>query len=192
MGEPFSLISAGAGFAITAGKFIDKLASVKDDTGIIIQQLKVITEDILEAVNLRHRNKPYLTEADIQRADRVIEGTKHAVMRVAKHVEPARRGVAKTGTVNMVDRFDWVFRKSSAVESYQHSLNTCQQSLQGQITKLRMAPRVIQAQMPPPYNEPSYMDRDAYPDDEGTLMTSVDDDTDFVSDEDGLSILTQA
>lgn len=139
MADPFTLITAGASYAVSAATFIADLASVKDDTNTIIRQLKVITSDVVEAVKLRHQNIRYLTEAQKQRVDWVIQETNHALNRIKKHVEPARRGVAKSGTVNMVDRVDWVLRRSAAVEAYQHSLNACQISLQGQINILMAA-----------------------------------------------------
>ena len=144
-------------------------------------------------MNLRHQNRPYLSEAEKQRVDRVIEDTKHAVPRIAKNVEPARRDVAKRGTVNVVDRFDWVLRRSAAVELYQHSLDACQRSLQGQIVMLRMAALAIPTHMPPPYGELSWSDRDAHPatenllEEEGTQKTPVDGEADSSSDGDGMS-----
>lgn len=148
MADPFTLITAGASYAVSATKFIADLASVKDDTNTIIRQLKVITSDVVEAVKLRHQNIRYLSEAQKQRVDWVIQETNHALNKIKKHVEPARRGVAKSGTVNMVDRVDWVLRISAAVEAYQHSLNACHISLQGQINIL-MASRNYAAQSTP-------------------------------------------
>ncbi|MCJ1261799.1 hypothetical protein MMC22_001667 [Lobaria immixta] len=148
MADPFTLITAGASYAVSATKFIADLASVKDDTNTIIRQLKVITSDVVEAVKLRHQNIRYLSEAQKQRVDWVIQETNHALNKIKKHVEPARRGVAKSGTVNMVDRVDWVLRRSASVEAYQHSLNACQISLQGQINIL-MASRNYAAQSTP-------------------------------------------
>ena len=193
MVDPFSILTAGAGFAVTAGRFIAQLASVRDDTGIIIEQLKVITMDVVEAVNLRHQHSSYLSEAQKHRVDRVIEETKQAVTRIAKQVEPARRDVAKRGTVNIADRVDWVFRRSAAVTTYQHSLSACQQSLQGQIGMLRMAALTIPAQMPPPYRTGSWSDGNVHLamenllEEEGTQNTPVDEEADSVSDGDGIS-----
>lgn len=181
------MISAGMGFAVSATRFIAQLASVKDDTGTIIGQLKIITGDVVEAVNLLHRNRSYLSEVEKQGTDRVIEETKRAINRIAKHVEPARRHVAKRGTVNIVDRFDWVIRRSSAAESYQHSLNACQQSLQGKIAMLRLAALNNQVQMPPPYNEASRGDGYAYLPNESRPKSPFDEEPDAVSDGDGMS-----
>lgn len=185
MADPFSLITSGTGFAITAAKFIAQLASVKDDTGRIIEQLQVITQDVVDAVNLRHEKKPFLSEAEKQRVDGVIEETKHAIMNIAKHLEPARRGVAKAGTVNVVDRFDWVCRRSAAVESYQHSLDASQRSLHGQILMLRIAHLTMPAQMPPPYNEISSIECEII--DDNTPKTPVDVKASSLLDEDCMS-----
>ena len=153
MGDPFSLLATGIGFTVTTSRFIAQLNAVRDETGIVIKQAKTITEDIAEAEELYLEQKPSLSDRNQFRIEEVIKDTKWAVNKIAKQVEPARRGLAKSGTINVVDRFDWIFRKSSATKSHQDHLAACHGSLLGQISKLRMAKTTARSSDPPPYEE---------------------------------------
>ncbi|KAL8716054.1 MAG: hypothetical protein Q9225_006261 [Loekoesia sp. 1 TL-2023] len=134
MGEPFT---PSLGFAASAGRFIAQLSAVKDETGVVISQVKTVTNDITEAERLYLKKKPYLSDGDQSRVEEVIRNTKVAVNRIAKEVEPARKSVKKLGTVNVIDRVDWILRRSGSTETYQHSLETCHRSLLDRIGMLR-------------------------------------------------------
>ena len=137
MADPFSLLAAGAGFTISAGRFVAQLSAVKDETGTVIGQVRRITRDIIEAERLYQLKKSNLSDSEQSTVEDVIKDTRLAVNNIAKQVEPARKGVAKLGTVNVVDRIDWILRRSSAAELYQHNLGTCHRSLLDRIGMLR-------------------------------------------------------
>lgn len=151
MGDFFT---PGLGFVGSAARFIAQLSSVRDETGVVIDQVKMITNDITEAELLFARKKSYLSEAEQSRVEAVIRSTRVAVNRIAKEVEPARKSVAKVGTINGVERFDWVLRRSGSTETYQHCLETCHRSLLDRISMLRgIRPNTGHA--PDPVPEPS-------------------------------------
>ncbi|KAL8726551.1 MAG: hypothetical protein Q9181_006005 [Wetmoreana brouardii] len=124
-------------FAASAVRFIAQLSAVKDETGVVIGQVKVVANVIAEAERLYLKNKRYLGDADQSRVEEVIRNTRVAVNRIAKEVEPARKSVKKVRTVNVVARVDWILRKSGSTETYQHSLETCHRSLLDRISMLR-------------------------------------------------------
>ena len=159
MADPFSLFTAGASFAASATQFLARLAGVKDETCVIINQVKTITRDIVEAEALYLESRPYLADHEQIRIAKVIQETKIAANRVARLVEPARKDISKLGTVHLADRVDWILRKSSSTNNYQHSLNTCQNSLHSQIMRLRLAHTTTDAQQPPLCNERSSNER---------------------------------
>lgn len=134
MGDP---VTPSLGFAASAGRFIAQLTAVKDETGVVIGQVKTVTNDITEAERLYLKKKPYLSDGDQSRVEEVIRNTRVAVNRIAKEVEPARKSVKKLGTVNVIDRVDWILRRSGSTETYQHSLETCHRSLLDRISMLR-------------------------------------------------------
>lgn len=157
MADVLGTLSAATALAGTIGKLVGQLSGVKDETGTVIDQLRRINDDINEARRLRYVKALNLGDHDTARIDRVIHDSTLAVLKIAKQVEPSRVGVATTGTVNLVDRFDWVSRKSSTVTGYQHNLQTCHQSLQGELGYLRqklfVAGLAFPEQTPPPYED---------------------------------------
>ncbi|KAL9601203.1 MAG: hypothetical protein Q9219_002703 [cf. Caloplaca sp. 3 TL-2023] len=134
MGDP---ITPSIGFVTSTAQLITKLNAVRDETGVVIDQVRVVTNDIAEAERLFLRKRAYLSDADKSRVNAVILSTKAAVHRIAKEVEPARKSVKKVGTVNVVDRFDWILRRSGSTETYQHNLETNHRSLLDRISMLR-------------------------------------------------------
>ncbi|KAL8940137.1 MAG: hypothetical protein Q9211_002411 [Gyalolechia sp. 1 TL-2023] len=134
MGDP---VTPSLGLAFSTAKLIIQLSAVRDETGVVIDQVKIVTNDITEAERLFSRKKADLCDADRLRVEAVIRSTKVAVHRIAREVEPARKSVVKGGTVNVVDRFDWILRRSGSTETYQHSLETCHRSLLDRISMLR-------------------------------------------------------
>lgn len=130
-------ITPSLGFVGSAARFIAQLSSVRDETGVVIEQVKIVTNDITEAERFFSLKKPYLSDADRSRVEAVIRSTRVAVNRIAREVEPARASVAKVGTINGVERFDWVLRRSGSIEGYQHTLETCHRSLLDRISMLR-------------------------------------------------------
>ncbi|KAL8934103.1 MAG: hypothetical protein Q9216_006074 [Gyalolechia sp. 2 TL-2023] len=134
MGDP---VTPSLGFATSAARFIAQLSSVRDETGVVIDQVKIVTNDITEAERLFSRKKVYLSDVDQSRIEAVIRSTRLAVNRIAREVEPVRKSIVKLGTVNGFERFDWVLRRSGTTETYQHSLETCHRSLLERISMLR-------------------------------------------------------
>ncbi|KAI4177713.1 MAG: hypothetical protein LQ343_000176 [Gyalolechia ehrenbergii] len=134
MGDP---VTPSLGFAVSAVRFLAQLSSVRDETGVVIDQVKIVTNDITEAERLFSRKKAYMSDADQSRVEEVIRSTGVAVYRIAREVERARKSIVKVGTVNGFDRFDWVLRRSGSTETYQHSLETCHRSLLDRISMLR-------------------------------------------------------
>ncbi|KAL9612598.1 MAG: hypothetical protein Q9167_002804 [Letrouitia subvulpina] len=130
-------VTSGLGIGASVGRFVAQLAAVKDETGVVIGQVKVVANDIAEAERLYMKKKPYLSDGYQSRVEEVIRSTRLAVDRIAKEVEPARKSVVKVGTVNVVDRIDWILRRSGSTETYQHSLETCHRSLLDRISMLR-------------------------------------------------------
>ena len=134
MGDP---VTPSLGFAASAARFIAQLNAVKDETGIIVGQVKVVANDIAEAERLYLKNRLYLSDGDRSRVEQAIKSTRLAVDRIAREVEPARKSVKKVGTVNVLERVDWILRRSGTTETYQHSLETCHRSLLDKISMLR-------------------------------------------------------
>ncbi|KAI4143848.1 MAG: hypothetical protein L6R39_004425 [Caloplaca ligustica] len=123
------LISPSLGAAASAARFIAQLGAVKDETGVVIEQVKVVTNDIAEAERLYLKQKHYLIDGEQSRVEEVIRNIKVAVNRIAKEVEPARKSVTKVGAVNVVDRVDWILRRKDTTETHQRSVETCHRSL---------------------------------------------------------------
>ncbi|KAL9582015.1 MAG: hypothetical protein Q9212_003550 [Teloschistes hypoglaucus] len=134
MGDPFS---PSIGFVVSTAQFFAQLNAVKDETGVVLNQVKVVTNDIVEAERLYLIKKPYLSDGDQSRIEEVVKHTKLAVYRIAKEVEPARKSMKKIGTIDGFHRIDWILRRSASTESYQHSLETCHRSLLDRISMLR-------------------------------------------------------
>ncbi|KAL8831952.1 MAG: hypothetical protein Q9170_005078 [Blastenia crenularia] len=134
MGDP---VTPSLGFAASAAKFVAQLSGVRDETGVVIGQVKVVTNDITMAEKLYLKKKLYLCDEDRSEVEEVIRNTRLAVNRIAKEVEPARKDVLKLGTIHLVDRVDWILRRSGSTETYQHSLETCHRSLLDRISMLR-------------------------------------------------------
>ncbi|KAI4241363.1 MAG: hypothetical protein LQ352_007463 [Teloschistes flavicans] len=134
MGDPFT---PSISFVASTARFFAQLNAVKDETGVVLGQVKVVTNDIVEAERLYRIKKPYLTDGDQSRIEEVIKDTRLAVNRIAKEVEPARRSVKKLGTIDVFHRVDWILRRSGSTETYQHSLETCHRSLLDRISMLR-------------------------------------------------------
>ena len=157
MVEFLSILSTTLGAATTATKFVAQLSGVKDETGTVVNQVERINKDIIEARRLRYNKELKLMERETSRIDGVIKDTENAVLKIAQHVESSRVGVAASGTVKLYDRFDWVLRRSAAVVASQQNLQTCHQSLLGEISHLRQkeaaAAVVSTSHMPPPYED---------------------------------------
>lgn len=130
-------VTSGLGIAASAVRFVAQLVAVRDETGVVIGQIKVVTNDIVEAERLYLQKRRYLSDGEQSRVVNVIRNTELAVRRIAREVEPARKSVVKLGTVNVVDRIDWILRRSGSTETYQHSLETCHRSLLDRISMLR-------------------------------------------------------
>lgn len=131
------LISPSLGAAASAARFIAQLGAVKDETGVVIEQVKVVTNDIAEAERLYLKQKHYLIDGEQSRVEEVIRNIKVAVNRIAKEVEPARKSVTKVGAVNVVDRVDWILRRKDTTETHQRSVETCHRSLLDRMSMLR-------------------------------------------------------
>ncbi|KAI4089644.1 MAG: hypothetical protein L6R37_008013 [Teloschistes peruensis] len=134
MGEPFT---PSIGFVVSTAKFFAQLNAVKDETGVVLNQVKVVTNDIVEAERLYLIKKPYLSDGDQSRIKEVIKHARLAVNRIAKEVEPARKSMKKIGTIDGFHRIDWILRRSGSIETYQHTLETCHRSLLDRISMLR-------------------------------------------------------
>lgn len=130
-------ISPSLGAAASAARFIAQLGAVKDETGVVIEQVKVVANDIAEAERLYLKQKPYMIDGEQIKVEDVIRNTKVAVNRIAREVEPARKSVIKVGTVNVVDRVDWILRRQGSAETYQRNVETCHRSLLDRMSMLR-------------------------------------------------------
>lgn len=130
-------MTSGLGFAASAVRFVARLVAVKDETGVVLSQIKVVTDDIVEAERLYLQKRRYLSDGDQSRVVKVIRNAESAVHRIHKEVEPARKSVVRVGTINGFDRIDWILRRSGSTETYQHSLDTCHRSLLDRISMLR-------------------------------------------------------
>ncbi|KAL9109071.1 MAG: hypothetical protein Q9187_008210 [Circinaria calcarea] len=138
MADPFSIFAASVGLALPAGQFIAQFTGVKDEVRWVLQQIKTIADDIAEAETLYHDAKSTMSDEEQFRVTETIKNCKGALDGVARLVEPARRSIATSKTVNIARRVDWIIQKSSAIKSCQPTLGTCQASLQSQIIQLRM------------------------------------------------------
>lgn len=134
MGDPFT---PSIGFVVSTAKFFAQLNAVKDETGVVLNQVKVVTNDVVEAERLYLIKRLYLSDGDQSRIEEVIKHTRLAVNRIAKEVEPARKSMKKIGTIDGFHRVDWILRKSASTETYQHSLETCHRSLLDRMSMLR-------------------------------------------------------
>ena len=163
--EPLSLLNEGIGVTVSITRFIIQFNGVKDETGIVLQQVRSVAGDVAEAGELYLDLKTHLSDGDQFRTEAVIRGTKRALNAIAKQVEPARKDKAKHGNVNLLNRVDWMLRRSSATNSCQANLATYERSLHSQINYLRMcrlASNMQNVQHLPSYEEAATGNQNSY------------------------------
>ena len=137
--DPLSLLNEGIGLTVNVTKFIIQFNAVKDETGFVARQVQSVTRDVQEAEELYLGQKHHLSDGEQFRTEAVIRDTKRALNAIAKQVEPARRDKAEHGSVGVINRVDWILRRSSATQSCQAHLATIYISLQGRLSYLRMS-----------------------------------------------------
>ena len=138
MADPISTLATTVGFTVTTAKFLAQLHAVGGETATVIDQIQIVMRDVIEAEVLYQEQAPSLSEREQSRVQQIIKDTKKTLKQIETQVERARVSKVKHGTITLVHRLDWVFRKSGTAQSYQQILATCQRSLQGEIIKLRM------------------------------------------------------
>lgn len=138
MADPITTLATAVGFTVTTAKFLAQLHAVGGETGTVIDQIQIVMGDVIEAETLYQEQTPSLSEREQSRVQQIIKDTKKTLKQIATQVERARVSKVKHGTITLVHRLDWIFRKSGTAQSYQQILATCQRSLQGEIFKLRL------------------------------------------------------
>ena len=111
---------------------------MRDDTGTVTTQLERVNEDIIKAERLRRSLKHRLEPHEIEHIDHAVRDARLVVLKMVRKIEATSVNIiiVSTGTVGVIERVDWVLRQSTAVQGYQYNLQTCHQSLLGDIHSL--------------------------------------------------------
>lgn len=129
----------------TCARVIDFCSRLKDvglENKVFSRLIQRVREDVEEAFRLMRKPEVQAHfEADPDKEKRVngtILSVKTAINNIARFVEALRVQKEREGTIGMINRFEWVLRHQSKLNSRQLELDTCHKSLLQSINAMQM------------------------------------------------------